>query len=59
MGAVWSVAPQLIATYRLSPNWMAGMVLSAEVFSDAVRNSPLVQKKSRYDALIGLGCVWR
>jgi outer membrane protein len=59
VGAVWSFTPQVIASYRLSPQWVAGLVLSAEVFADAVSNSPLVQKKARYDALIGMGYVWR
>jgi len=59
VGATWSFAPALLASYRLSPSWLVGAVLSYEAFAGSVKDGPLVQKRGRYDALIGLGYVWR
>lgn len=58
-GSTWSFAPALISSYRLNRQWVAGAVLSYEAFGGSVRDSPLVQKKGRYDALFGVGYVWR
>lgn len=59
VGDAWSFVPSLIASYRIDANWLAGAVLSYDRFSDSVADSPLVQKKGRYDVLLGLGYVWR
>ena len=59
VGNAWSFSPSLIASYRIDAHWVAGLVLSYDRFSDAIRNSPLIQKSGRYDALVGLGYVWR
>jgi outer membrane protein len=59
VGSTWSFAPALVSTYRLSQEWFAGAVLSYERFPDAVRDSPLVDRKSRYDVVLGLGYVFR
>jgi MipA family protein len=59
VGATWSVAPSLVASYRIDANWLAGAVIGYESFARAVRHSPLVQKRGRHDALVGLGYVWR
>ena len=59
VGNTWSLTPSLVTTYRINPQWLLGGVLSYEAFSDAVRDSPLVQKAGRYDALVGVGYVWK
>jgi outer membrane protein len=59
VGNAWSLSPSLVASYRFDRHWLAGLVLSYDAFSDAIRDSPLVQQKGRYDALIALGYVWR
>ena len=59
VGNAWSLVPSLVASYRIDPHWLAGAVLSYERFSSAIANSPLIQKPGRYDALVGLGYVWR
>jgi outer membrane protein len=59
VGNTWSLTPSLVTTYRINPQWLLGGVLSYEAFSDAVRSSPLVQKTGRYDALLGIGYVWK
>jgi outer membrane protein len=59
VGDAWSLSPALIASYRVAPQWLVGAVFSGDIFSDAIRNSPLVQKRWRYDALIGVGYIWR
>ena len=59
VGNAWSLAPSLIASYRINPHWIAGVVLAYERFSSPIVNSPLIQKTGRYDALIGVGYVWR
>ncbi|MCU0969377.1 MAG: MipA/OmpV family protein [Rubrivivax sp.] len=59
VGNAWSLAPSLIASYRLGPQWIAGVVLAYERFSSQIADSPLIQKNGRYDALVGFGYVWR
>jgi outer membrane protein len=59
VGNTWSVVPSLVTSYRLSPQWLVGGVLSYEVFPASVRDSPLVQKSGRYDALVGIGYIWK
>ena len=59
VGNAWSVVPSLVASYRIDRQWLVGVVMGYEHFSSAVANSPLVQKSGRYDALVGLGYVWR
>lgn len=59
VGHAWSLVPSLVASYRINPQWLIGGILSADVFSDAIKNSPLVQQRARYDVLLGLGYVWR
>jgi outer membrane protein len=59
VGNAWSLVPSLVASYRIDPQWIIGAVLSYERFPSAIANSPLIQKPGRYDALIGLGYVWR
>jgi outer membrane protein len=59
VGQTWSLVPSLIASYRIDSHWIIGMVLSYEHFPLAIANSPLIQKSGRYDALVGLGFVWR
>ena len=59
VGNAWSLAPSLVASYRLSPQWLVGAVLGADIFSDRISDSPLVQKRTRYDVLLALGYVWR
>lgn len=59
VGDTWSFAPSLVASYRLGTNWILGTVLSYEALARAVQDSPLVEKKGRYDALVALGYVWR
>jgi outer membrane protein len=59
VGATWSPVISLVTSYRLSPQWLVGGVLSYEAFADSVRESPLVQKNGRYDALLGIGYVWK
>jgi outer membrane scaffolding protein for murein synthesis (MipA/OmpV family) len=49
----------LVASYRIAPRWIIGAVLGYEKFSSAITDSPLIQKSGRYDALVGLGYVWR
>jgi outer membrane scaffolding protein for murein synthesis (MipA/OmpV family) len=34
-------------------------VLAYERFSSPIVDSPLIQKTGRYDALVGLGYVWK
>ena len=59
VGNAWSLVPSLVASYRIDRDWVTGVVLGYERFSSAISNSPLIQKSGRYDALIGLGYVWR
>lgn len=59
VGNAWSATPAVIASYRLTPQWLVGAVFSGDVFSDPIRDSPLVQKRWRYDALVGVGYIWR
>jgi outer membrane protein len=59
VGNAWSIVPSLIASYRIDPQWVVGVVLGYERFSSAIADSPLIQKSGRYDALVGLGYVWR
>lgn len=59
VGNAWSLVPSLVASYRIDPHWIVGAVLSYEHFSSAIADSPLIQKRGRYDALVGLGYVWR
>ena len=59
VGNTWSVVPSLVTSYRISPQWLVGGVLSYEAFPASVRDSPLVQKSGRYDALLGIGYVWK
>lgn len=59
VGNTWSLVPSLVTSYRLSPQWLVGGVLSYEAFPASVRDSPLVQKSGRYDALLGIGYVWK
>lgn len=59
VGNAWSLVPSLVASYRIDPHWVIGVVLGYEHFSSAIVNSPLIQKSGRYDALVGLGYVWR
>lgn len=59
VGNAWSLAPSLLATYRINAQWMVGGVLAADLYSGAIKDSPLVQKWGRYDVLLGLGYVWR
>jgi len=59
VGNTWSVVPSLVTSYRLSPQWLVGGVLSYEAFPASVRDSPLVQKSGRYDALVGIGYIWK
>lgn len=59
VGDAWSLTPAVIASYRVAPQWLVGAIFSADVFSDAIRNSPLVGKRWRYDALVGVGYIWR
>jgi len=59
VGNALSLAPSVVASYRIDPHWMAGLVLGYDAFSETIRDSPIVQKSGRYDALLGLGYVWR
>jgi outer membrane protein len=59
VGNAWSLAPSLIASWRIDRHWLAGVVLAYERFSSPIADSPLIQKTGRYDALVGLGYVWR
>jgi outer membrane protein len=59
VGNAWSLVPSLVASYRIDRRWLIGVVLSYEHFSSAIVDSPLIQKSGRYDALVGLGYVWR
>lgn len=59
VGHAWSFVPNLVASYRLNPQWLLGAIVGADVFSDSIKNSPLVQKRARYDVLLGVGYVWR
>lgn len=59
VGNAWSLVPSLVASYRIDPHWIVGAVLSYEHFPSAIANSPLIQKRGRHDALVGLGYVWR
>jgi outer membrane protein len=59
VGHAWSFVPSVVASYRINAQWLIGGVLSADVFSDTIKNSPLVQQRARYDVLLGLGYVWR
>jgi outer membrane scaffolding protein for murein synthesis (MipA/OmpV family) len=54
-----SIAPALIASYRVDPQWLVGLLLGCERFSDRVRKSPLVQQAGRLNAVVGLDYVWR
>ncbi len=59
VGNSWSVVPSVVTSYRLNPQWQVGGVLSYEAFSANVRDNPLIQKAGRYDAMIGIGYVWK
>lgn len=59
VGNAWSLVPSLVASYRIDRRWVVGVVLGYEHFSSAIVDSPLIQKSGRYDALVGLGYVWR
>ncbi|MCV2355741.1 MipA/OmpV family protein [Paucibacter sp. B2R-40] len=59
VGHAWSLVPSMVASYRINPQWLIGGILSADVFSDRIKNSPLVQQRARYDILLGVGYVWR
>lgn len=59
VGNAWSLSPSVVASYRIDRHWLAGLVLGYDAFSNTMRDSPIVQKNGRYDALIGLGYVWR
>jgi outer membrane protein len=59
VGNAWSFVPSVLASYRINPDWLVGAILSADVFSSPIKNSPLVQKSARYDMLLALGYVWR
>ena len=59
VGNAWSLVPSLVVSYRIDPRWLVGAVLSYEHFSSTIVDSPLIQKQGRFDALVGLGYVWR
>jgi outer membrane protein len=59
VGSTWSWTPQLIASYRFSPRWVGTFLFSYERFADSVRDSPLVDGKGRWDALVAIGYVWK
>jgi outer membrane protein len=59
VGHAWSYVPSLVASYRIDREWIVGAVLSYEWFSSNISNSPLIRKSGRYDALVGVGYVWR
>jgi outer membrane protein len=59
VGNAWSLVPSLVASYRIDRQWIVGAVLSYELFSSAIADSPLIRKSGRYDALVGVGYVWR
>jgi outer membrane protein len=55
VGNAWSFTPAVVASYRVAPQWLVGAVVSGDV----IRMSPLVQKRWRHDALVGVGYIWR
>jgi outer membrane protein len=58
VGHAWSFVPSVLASYRINPQFLVGAILSADVFSSAIQDSPLIQKRARYDVLLGVGYVW-
>ncbi|MDC8784708.1 MipA/OmpV family protein [Roseateles koreensis] len=59
VGHAWSISPSVLSTYRINPQWMVGGLFSMDIFSNAIKDSPLVQQRSRYDLLLGLAYIWR
>jgi outer membrane protein len=58
VGSTLSLSASLVMTYRFSRHWLGGIVLAAERYPNAIKNSPLINKKGEYDLLMGVGYVW-